>query len=65
MSCQKPSRSTTRTPCPLTTAPSPKTRSPASASRRGQPDDVAAAIAFLAAPSSAFITGQSLHIDGG
>ncbi|MER6306615.1 SDR family oxidoreductase [Streptomyces sp. NPDC001657] len=33
--------------------------------RRGQPDDVAAAIAFLAAPSASFITGQSLHIDGG
>ncbi|MFJ1662434.1 SDR family NAD(P)-dependent oxidoreductase [Streptomyces anthocyanicus] len=33
--------------------------------RRGQPDDVAAAIAFLAGPSASFITGQSLHIDGG
>lgn len=33
--------------------------------RRGQPDDVAAAIAFLATPSASFITGQSLHIDGG
>ncbi|MFB7591960.1 SDR family oxidoreductase [Streptomyces sp. NPDC056169] len=33
--------------------------------RRGQPEDVAAAIAFLAGPSASFITGQSLHIDGG
>lgn len=33
--------------------------------RRGQPEDVAAAIAFLAGPSTSFITGRSLHIDGG
>lgn len=33
--------------------------------RRGQPEDVAAAVAFLAGPSASFITGQSLHIDGG
>ncbi|MGI5262390.1 SDR family oxidoreductase [Streptomyces angustmyceticus] len=32
--------------------------------RRGQPGDVAA-IAFLATLSASFITGRSLHIDGG
>jgi 3-oxoacyl-[acyl-carrier protein] reductase len=33
--------------------------------RVGLPDEVAAAIAFLASPASGYITGQSLHVDGG
>ncbi|MFJ1841384.1 SDR family oxidoreductase [Streptomyces sp. NPDC088146] len=33
--------------------------------RRGQPADVAAAITFHVGPSASFITGQTLHIDGG
>jgi 3-oxoacyl-[acyl-carrier protein] reductase len=33
--------------------------------RLGEPDDIAAAIAFLASPDAAYITGQSLHVDGG
>ncbi len=33
--------------------------------RLGAPDDVAAAVAFLASPQAAYITGATLHVNGG
>ena len=35
------------------------------AGRRGEPDEVAAAVRFLCGPGSRYITGQSLHVNGG
>ena len=33
--------------------------------RRGSAEDIAAAIAFFAADEASFITGQTLHVNGG
>jgi len=33
--------------------------------RIGQPDDVAAAVLYLASPASAMVTGSCLRVDGG
>ena len=35
------------------------------AHRLGRPEDVAACVAFLASPEAAYVTGQTLHVNGG
>jgi 3-oxoacyl-[acyl-carrier protein] reductase len=35
------------------------------AGRFGMPEDVAAAVLFLASPEAAYVTGQTLHVNGG
>ena len=35
------------------------------AQRLGSPDDIAAAVAFLASPEAGYITGETLHVNGG
>jgi 3-oxoacyl-[acyl-carrier protein] reductase len=33
--------------------------------RLGSPEDVAQAVAFLASPAASYITGNTLHVNGG
>ena len=33
--------------------------------RLGQPADIADAVAFLAGPSAGYVTGETLHVNGG
>ncbi len=33
--------------------------------RFGAPADIAEAVAFLASPAAAYITGETLHVNGG
>jgi 3-oxoacyl-[acyl-carrier protein] reductase len=33
--------------------------------RLGQPAEIASVVAFLASPSAAYVTGETLHVNGG
>lgn len=35
------------------------------AGRMGNPDEIAAAVAYLSSPEAAYVTGTTLHVNGG
>ena len=35
------------------------------AGRQGKPEEIAAMVAFLAGPNGRYITGQTIHVNGG
>jgi 3-oxoacyl-[acyl-carrier protein] reductase len=47
------------------TVPGVHLRNPPLVGRRGQPDDVAAMVRHLAGPAGRYITGQTIHVNGG
>lgn len=47
------------------TVPDVHRRNPPLVGRRGQPDDVAAMVRHLAGPAGRYITGQTIHVNGG
>lgn len=47
------------------TVPDVHRRSPPLVGRRGQPEDVAAMVRHLAGPAGRYITGQTIHVNGG
>jgi len=40
-------------------------QNPPAVGRRGRPDEVAAMVRHLAGPNGRFITGQTIHVNGG
>jgi 3-oxoacyl-[acyl-carrier protein] reductase len=47
----------------ITVRPAPSSNVPLG--RKGEPEEIAATVRFLCGPGSSFITGQTIHVNGG
>lgn len=56
---------TVRNEASATVRPRHHAEHPSLLGRRGRPDEIASAVAWLAGPGGRFTTGQALHINGG
>jgi 3-oxoacyl-[acyl-carrier protein] reductase len=65
VNCVAPGLITTAMTDKLTTEQRARLTAAIPAGRFGVPDDVAAAVAYLASSEAAYVTGQTLHINGG
>jgi 3-oxoacyl-[acyl-carrier protein] reductase len=63
VNCVSPGNMNTTRPAYRPAKESPKGKIPLG--RWGEPDEIAAAVRFLCGPGGGFITGQTLHINGG
>ncbi len=63
VNCVAPGFINTERPASAGARPTPKVQSPVG--RMGEPDEIAAMVRYLCSPAAAYITGQTLHVNGG
>ncbi len=63
VNCVSPGHINTVRPAHRSTRPDPRGMIPAG--RWGEPDEIAATVRFLCGPGAGFITGQTVHVNGG
>ncbi len=63
VNCVSPGHINTTRPAHRSARPNPGSHIPIG--RHGEPDEIAATVRFLCGPGAGFITGQTLHVNGG
>lgn len=61
--CVSPGQMNTSAGPEILPSPAPSAQVPLG--RKGEPEEIAATVRFLCGPASSFISGQTLHVNGG